>query len=141
MEIKFKRLIDTAFAPTYGSIGAAAVDLYAAEACYVKSGMFRIIDTGIAVELPKGYALMVYSRSGHGFKNGVRLANSVGVIDSDYRGSIKVCLHNDRWHQFDVAVGDRIAQAMIIEVPSMVFVEGELSDTERDFNGFGSTGR
>lgn len=85
--------------------------------------------------------MMVYSRSGHGFKSDVRLANCVGVIDSDYRGEVKVKLTNDGNEYMQVNEGDRIAQAMIIPVEQVKFIEvAELSDTERGTGGFGSTG-
>ena len=86
--------------------------------------------------------MLVYSRSGHGFKHGVRLANSVGVIDSDYRGEVSIGLRNDSPLRFDYKAGDRLAQAMILPVPMVELVEvEELSDTERGTGGFGSTGK
>lgn len=86
--------------------------------------------------------MLAYSRSGHGFKNGIRLCNSVGVIDSDYRDSVKVRLVNDSYVPFSINPGDRILQAMIIPVPSIDLVEvEELSDTERGIGGLGSTGK
>jgi dUTP pyrophosphatase len=107
----------------------------------VAPGRSIVVDTGLAVEIPAGFVMLVFSRSGHGFKSGVRLANSVGVIDSDYRGEVKVKLQNDGSTNFEVMPGDRVAQAMLLPVP-VVSLEwaDELSDTERGANGHGSTG-
>lgn len=96
--------------------------------------------TGLAFEVPPGWVMLVYSRE-HAFKNGVRLANCVGVIDSDYRGEVKVKLQAELRCGMQVAKGDRIAQAMFVMVPSILLVEAsELSETERGTGGFGSTG-
>ncbi len=105
-----------------------------------------VINTGLAFEVPEGYVMMVYSRSGHGFKNGVRLANCVGVIDSDYRGELLVKLTKDvtsfNSNPFPIKNGDRIAQAMLIPVPQVTFTQvSELSETKRGDGGGGSTGR
>ena len=85
--------------------------------------------------------MLLFSRSGHGFSSGVRLANCVGVIDSDYRGEIKIKLQKDtEYSYFAINPGDRIAQGLIIPYPRVEFVEGELTGTERGAGGFGSTG-
>lgn len=126
--------------PTYATTGSACFDLYSADKTItIRAGDMQSIKTGIAVEVPEGYALMIYSRSGHGLKR-VSLANSVGVVDSDYRGEIKVLIQNDGFMYMDVNPGDRIAQAMVIPVQQVTFQEGELSETERGAGGFGSTG-
>lgn len=141
-----KRLTDTAILPVFASAGAACFDLHADLKCedgceQVLFSGDHIFRTGLAFDIPKGYALMVYSRSGHGFKNDVRLANCVGVIDSDYTGEVKVKLTIDNDWGFTVGHGDRIAQAMLIKVPCVQLVEvDELKTTERGANGFGSTG-
>lgn len=141
-----KRLTDTAILPVFASAGAACFDLHADLKCedgceQVLFSGNHIFRTGLAFDIPKGYALMVYSRSGHGFKNDVRLANCVGVIDSDYTGEVKVKLTIDNDWGFTVSHGDRIAQAMLIKVPCVQLVEvDELNTTERGANGFGSTG-
>ncbi|QXV85477.1 dTUPase [Escherichia phage VogelGryff] len=141
-----KLLTDTAILPAFATAGAACFDLHAdlksEDDCdqinFYNEYIFR---TGLAFDIPKGYALMVYSRSGHGFKNDVRLANCVGVIDSDYTGEVKVKLTIDHDGSFTVSHGDRIAQAMLIKVPCVQLVEvDELKTTERGANGFGSTG-
>ena len=145
MNLKIKILDKRAMVPTFATEGAACFDLYAMndENCVVEicNRMPVIIRTGLAFEIPQGYAMMIYSRSGHGFKNDVRLANCVGVIDSDYRGEVKVKLTCDN-EDFYVSHGDRIAQAMIIPVPAIegFLVSNELSETERGEGGFGSTG-
>lgn len=142
MQVKIKHLSDRARTPTYGSAGAACFDLYAADSLAVAPGRSTVVPTDLAFEVPEGYVLMAYSRSGHGFKHGVRLANNTGVVDSDYRGHVPVCLHNDGRDVFYVRQGDRVAQAMIVPVPRVEFaVVDELSSTERGANGFGSTGR
>lgn len=141
MQVKIKHLSDRARTPTYGSAGAACFDLYAADSLAVAPGRSAVVPTDLAFEVPEGYVLMIYSRSGHGFKHGVRLANNTGVVDSDYRGHVPVGLHNDGRDVFYVRQGDRIAQAMIVPVPRVEFaVVDELSSTERGANGFGSTG-
>lgn len=140
MIIKFKKLSQNAQVPTYTTSGAACFDLYSVERVTVRAEDMQTVGTGIAVEVPEGYALMLYSRSGHGVKR-ISLANSVGVIDSDYRGEIKALIKNDGFFAMDVFPGDRIAQGMIIPVNQVTFEEGELSDTERGTGGFGSTGK
>lgn len=141
-----KRLTNTAILPAFATAGAACFDLHAdlksEDGCeQIIFSYEHIFRTGLAFDIPKGYALMVYSRSGHGFKNDVRLANCVGVIDSDYTGEVKVKLTIDHDGSFTVSHGDRIAQAMLIKVPCVQLVEvDELKTTERGANGFGSTG-
>lgn len=140
MIVKFKRLAREAMMPMYATKGAACFDLYSAERVTVRAQDMQPVSTGIAVEVPEGYALMLYSRSGHGVKR-ISLANSVGVVDSDYRGEIKALIKNDGFFAMDVFPGDRIAQGMIIPVQQVMFEEGELSDTTRGSGGFGSTGK
>lgn len=142
--LKVKRLHPDAIIPAYQTAGAACFDLHALDEGrpHPRDPHAAIFRTGLAFEVPHGWAMMIYSRSGHGFKNGVRLSNSVGVIDSDYRGEIKVALHNDSRAKFKVANGERIAQAMLMPVPRVNMVETEqLSETDRGTGGFGSTGR
>jgi dUTP pyrophosphatase len=150
--LRFKREHPNARIPTYGSAGAACFDLYAATVegasaigspCY--EGSTVLCDTGLAVEVPDGMALMVYSRSGHGFNHLIRLANSVGVIDSDYRGTVKVLLvcdePDDDGPPVLIKPGDRVAQAMLIPVDRYEFEEVDaLTETIRGTNGLGSTG-
>lgn len=139
--IKVKLLNDKAKVPTYGTSGAACFDFYATEGADILGGEQLAIGTGLAFDLPEGKALMIYSRSGHGFKSGVRLGNCAGVLDSDFRGELKVCIRNDGAGIFSVRVGDRIAQGVIIDVERYEFeAVDELSETERGDGGFGSTG-
>lgn len=141
MQVKIKLLSDSARVPTYGTTGAACFDLYAADTVAVAPGRRVSVKTDVAFEVPEGYVLKLYSRSGHGFKHGVRLANGTGIVDSDYRGHVPVCLHNDGNQPFIVELGDRVAQAMIVPVPRVEFqVVDELSETARGEGGFGSTG-
>ena len=141
MNVRIKKLDVDAKTPTYASDGAGCFDLYALHRAGVNEFRPQIIDTGIAFEIPPGYAMFVFSRSGHGFNHDVRLANCVGVIDSDYRGSVKVKLTADPGSGLFVEPGDRIAQAAILPVPNIHFEEvGALSETARGANGFGSTG-
>ena len=139
--IKFKRLHPTAETPTYATDGAACFDLTAI-ARTIK-GNTATYSTGLAFEIPKGHVLMVYSRSGHGFKSDMRLCNSVGVVDSDYTGEVMVKLTYDGTDTPDWPwIGDRVAQAMLIKLPTVELQETDtLHDTTRGANGFGSTGR
>lgn len=142
ISLKVKRLTDTAKLPTYAHDGDACFDLYADDVNETCGGTVFTCDTGLSVEVPQGYAMMIYSRSGHGFKNNMRLSNCVGVLDSGYRGPVVVKLTCDRQIQYVPKVGDRIAQAMLIPVPVVTFEEvTELSDSERGEGGFGSSGR
>lgn len=147
MKLKIKKLHQRATLPRYATQGAACLDLHAIvdkefRAIAVSPGGTATLRTGLAFEVQPGYAMMVYSRSGHGFNHGVRLANGTGVIDSDYRGEVMVCLRNDSDEPFLVEHGSRIAQAMIIEIPLIDEIEvvDELSETDRGAGGFGSTG-
>ena len=147
IDLKVKRTHPAAFIPSFATMGAACFDLHAITEGEVTEclmpGSAHVFQIGLAFEIPEGYALMIYSRSGAGFKNDVRLANCTGVIDADYRGSVAVKLTNDNadGRAFKVKHGDRIAQAMLIEVPIVRLVEVlELSTTARGAGGFGSTG-
>ena len=142
MQVKIKRLNDNARIPEYASAGAAGADLYNAGGdVVIASGESVGIPTGIAVEIPEGYVGLVYARSGLACKEGLAPANKVGVIDSDYRGEIKVFLFNHSGADRTVAAGERIAQLVIAPFLRCEFVEGEMSETERGEGGFGSTGK
>jgi dUTP pyrophosphatase len=143
MNIFVKKLHPDAIIPRYATDGAAAFDLHSVEDRQAgpKGWSPATVSTGLAFEIPADHVMLVFSRSGHGFKNGVRLANSVGVIDSDYRGPVMVRLHNDGPEWFDIDKGDRIAQAIIMPIVRADLIEvSELSDTNRGDGGFGSTG-
>ncbi len=144
MIVKIKKLSDTAVIPTYGSEGAAGADLYSAENgdVSVPRGKTVLIGTGISAEIPEGYVGLVYARSGLATKRGLAPANKVGVIDSDYRGEIKVALYNQSDETQTVLKGERIAQLVVAPYLKAEFSEADdLSETSRGAGGFGSTGR
>ena len=143
MKIKIKKLHPAAIIPKYATNGAACFDLHTTNGGRaISHGGTVVCNTGLAFEIPAGHVMLIYSRSGHGFKNSVRLVNSVGVVDSDFRGEVAVKLVNDSPLSFSVEAGDRIAQAMVVPVPRVEFVEAdELAETERGIGGFGSTGK
>ena len=144
MNIKVKKLKPGATVPTMGSKFAAGADLYSAEDADVVIGPSetKFIGTGLAMEIPEGYVGLVYARSGLACKRGLAPANKVGVVDSDYRGEIKVALHNHGKEAQTVEKGDRIAQMVIAPYLSVNYEEADaLSETERGEGGFGSTGR
>ncbi len=142
MELKVKKLHPDAQLPEYATDGSGCFDIRTIEQGAVLPDRDRTFRTGLAVEIPEGHVMLIFSRSGHGFKNDTRLSNCVGVIDSDYRGQIQVKLRCDsEYGGILVDAGDRIAQAIILPFPRVSFVEvDELSDTERGTGGFGSTG-
>lgn len=142
--IRVKKLHPQAILPTYGSAEAAGADLYAflETDVTISPGQTVLIPTGLAMELPKGYAGLIYARSGLGVKRGLAPANKVGVIDSDYRGEFMVALHNHGAVPQTIRHGDRIAQLLITPVITPGFTEvSTLSDTDRGIGGFGSTGK
>lgn len=144
MKIKVKKLNERAVVPTYGSAGSAGGDLYSAEKndVVVAPGETAFIGTGIAVEIPESYVGLVYARSGLACKKGLAPANKVGVIDSDYRGEIKVALLNHGKVSQTIAQGERIAQLVVAPYLSVEYEETDsLTDTVRGEGGFGSTGR
>jgi len=142
--IRIKLLREDAQIPTYGSAQAAGADLYACieETVKIAPGESAWIPTGVAMELPEGYVGLIYARSSMGVKRGLAPANKVGVIDSDYRGEIRVVLYNHSKQQQCVEPNERIAQMVITPVitPGFCVVE-ELEDTQRSDKGFGSTGK
>lgn len=141
MNLEIKRTHPKAHLPTRATPGSAALDLYALNSVTLYVHQRMAVDTGIAVAIPDGYAGFLHSRSGHGLKHGVTLANSVGVIDADYRGPIAAVLVNLGQLPYHVNAGDRIAQLVIQEVavPRVTLVD-ELPDTLRGVGGFGSSG-
>ena len=142
-QIKVKKLTRLAKLPVYSSEYAAAADLFCAEEANitVKAGETVLIHTGIAMEIPAGYAGFIYARSGLATKRGLAPANKVGVIDSDYRGQVMVSLHNHTDQPQFVDVGERVAQIVFAPVYQAQFCEVEtLQETERGTGGFGSTG-
>ena len=141
--LKIQLLSDTAVLPSYGSAEAAGADLHAdvAEVVTIRPHETAMIPTGIAVAVPKGCFGAVYARSGLASKQGLRPANAVGVVDSDYTGEVMVALHNDSESLRSVEPGERIAQLVIQPYVSVEFdVVEALDETERGAGGFGSTG-
>ena len=142
--IRVKILRDGAVLPTYGSAEAAGADLYACieQSITIEPGKTVFIPTGIALEVPRGCAGLVYARSGMACKRGLAPANKVGVVDSDYRGEIMVALYNHGTETQTVENGERVAQFIITPVLTPAYeVAEELSDTVRSTGGFGSTGK
>lgn len=143
-KISVKLLRPGARVPTYGTEASAGADLYACmqDKVEVGPGQSAMIPTGIAMEIPKGYAGLVFARSSMGAKRGLAPANKVGVIDSDYRGEIRVVLYNHSGEPQSIEPGERVAQLLIVPVFTPGFQEAEkLSDTGRGTGGFGSTGK
>ena len=140
--VKIKKIKPNAAIPTYGSMNAAGADLYACidSALVIHSGETILVPTGLSMELPEGYAGLIYARSGLASKKGLAPANKVGVIDSDYRGEVLVALHNHSLTDAAIEPGERIAQLVITPV---LLPEAEEADTlpesERGSGGFGSS--
>lgn len=142
--IKVKKLDERAMLPAYGSEYAAGADLYAVSdgAITFLPGETKFVHTGLAMEIPVGYAGLVYARSGLATKRGLAPANKVGVIDADYRGEIMVALHNHSEKEQTIESGERIAQLVVTPFLKAEYTEAEsLSDTARGEGGFGSTGK
>lgn len=143
--MRIKRLNDNAVIPTKGSEYSAGCDLYACldtDQIEIRPHETKMIDTGWAMEIPEHYFGAIFARSGIASKQGLRPANCVGVIDSDYRGPVKVALHNDSNEVQIVTQGERIAQLILMHYYSLSFTEvEELDNTDRGEGGFGSTGK
>ena len=143
MSLRFRRLVPGAIPPSRAHDGDAGYDLHAAEAVRLGPGERASVGTGIAVAIPDGYAGLVLPRSGLAAKHGIALVNAPGLIDSGYRGEVRVLLLNtDRSEPFEVSVGDRIAQLLLVRFESGPAEEVvSLDETLRGAGGFGSTGR
>ncbi|MBO4694209.1 MAG: dUTP diphosphatase [Clostridia bacterium] len=143
MKVKLIKIKSTAIVPTYGTEFSAGADLYALPEgdIKVKSGDTVLVHTGIAVQIPDGYAGFIFARSGIATKRGLAPANKVGVIDSDYRGEIMISIHNHSDIDQVISSGERVAQMVIMPHIRAVFTECEtLQETVRASGGFGSTG-
>ncbi len=141
--VPVKKLRPQAKLPTYGSAYAAGADLYACleEAVTFAPQETKMIPTGLAMELPEGWAGLIYARSGLATKQGLAPANKVGVVDPDYRGEVMVSLHNHSMEPQTIESGERIAQLVLTPYLTAQFLETDtLSDTVRGVGGFGSTG-
>ncbi len=142
--IAVKKLDERAVLPTYASQFAAGADLYALcdEELVFQPNETKFVRTGLAMEIPEGYAGLIYARSGLACKRGLAPANKVGVVDADYRGEVMVALHNHSAQEQRVAPGERIAQLVVAPFLKASFEEAEeLNETVRGEGGFGSTGR
>lgn len=143
-EIAVKKLDERAVLPTYGSEAAAGADLYAVadEEIVFAPRETKFVRTGLAMEIPEGYAGLIYARSGLACKRGLAPANKVGVVDADYRGEVMVALHNHSAVEQRIAPGERIAQIVVAPFLRANFTQtDELKETVRGEGGFGSTGR
>ena len=142
MIVEFKLLSESGRSPEQAHPGDAGYDVFAAESATIGPGERASVGTGIAVAIPDGYAGLVLPRSGLAARHGIALVNSPGLIDTGYRGEVRVLLLNtDREEAFVIEVGDRIAQLLVTPVESAAFAESPaLSETARGEAGFGSTG-
>lgn len=142
MILNIRKLTENAVLPTYGTEKSAGMDLYATSNVIINPGETVKVETGIAMAIPDGCVGLLFARSGLATKFGLRPANCVGVIDSDYRGEIIVALHNDSNNKYMISEHERVAQLVIVPFIHAELNEvGSLSETERGFGGFGSTGR
>ena len=143
--VRFKKITKTAKTPVKGSAGAAGFDLYADTQTDIEVQPHETVPfyTGLAMEIPHGYAGFVFPRSGIATKRGLRLPHCVGVIDSDYRGNVGIPIYNDSDEVQIVKRQERVAQIVFLPVPDTILYEvtGDLSYTQRGEAGFGSTGR
>lgn len=129
------------YMPTYASEGASGFDLTSVEDVVVNPGAWYGVKTNLSVEIPIGYEMQVRPRSGMALKNGITVLNTPGTVDADYRGEVKVIIHNESAEPFQILKGMRIAQGVIAPViRANLTVESVLSKTERGAGGFGSTG-
>ena len=143
MKVNFKVLCEGATAPAYATEYAAGADLYNLKNAdtVLAPGETKLVHTGIALEIPEGYVGLIFARSGLATKRGLAPANKVGVIDADYRGEVRVALHNHSEVTATVENGERVAQLAIVPFLKAEFeLADELSDTVRGVGGFGSTG-
>ena len=142
IELPVKTLTELAIVPENAYTGDAGYDLCATEACVLAPFERAAIPTGLAIQIPEGHAGFVVPRSGLALKNGLSVVNAPGLIDSNYRGEVKVVLINlDPKEPIQINPGDRIAQLVIMEVASVTFKPvSELNDSERGAGGFGSSG-
>ena len=145
MKVRFAKATPSATMPILSSTGAAAFDFFAGieNPIEISPGQRALVPLGVVAEIPQGYGLMLHSRSGHGLKNGVTLANSVGVIDSDYRGILGALVINHGDSTFNITPNMKICQGVIHKLPEIQIEEAsidQLTSTYRGEGGFGSTG-
>ncbi|MDP7367853.1 MAG: dUTP diphosphatase [Candidatus Pacebacteria bacterium] len=141
MKLKIKNISDNPL-PCYKNVGDAGMDICSNEDVKISPFNWKLVSTGIFLEIPEGYEVQVRSRSGLAAKHGIMVLNSPGTIDSGYRGEVKVILKNHDHHSYYVKKGDRIAQLVMAPVVTAEIEEvSELTNTERNEGGFGSTGK
>lgn len=142
MKIKY-RYIGNYEKPKKQTVGSTGIDLFnnTDKDITINPGEYAIISTGFYVEIPEGYVGLLFARGSLGYKYGCTLINSVGVIDSDYRGEVMARITNISQESHTIKAGERCAQLVIVPIPDTEYIEEELNDTERGTNGFGSTGR
>lgn len=144
MHVNVKKLNENAVLPTYGSANAAGADIYACLDAPLTIAPHEtvMVHTGLAMEIPEGYAGLIYARSGLACKRNLAPANKVGVVDSDYRGEFMIALHNHGTTSQTIEPKERIAQLVITPyIVGQFEIVDELDTTERGTGGFGSTGR
>ena len=140
VKIPIEKCDDRAKAPTYANTTDSGMDVYALEDITIAPGETKLIPIGIKVALPRGYELQVRPKSGRSLKSKLRIANTPGTIDAEYRGEIGVIMTNTGNLSHTINKGDKIAQMVIMPVPMIKWIEtDELSDTERGEGGYGST--
>ena len=141
MKLRIKKLTDTAKLPTYGTDGAAGMDLYADEEKHLRQGEVALLHTGIAMEIPHGHVGLIVPRSGLSLRTSLRQPNCVGVIDEDYRGEVRGMFENTGCDVVKIDKGTRFAQMLVVPyVHCEVEEVDDLGETERGDGGFGSTG-
>lgn len=139
--LQFKKLHENAIIPQFATAESAGFDFHALESCVLKASSHALIRTGLCMQIDKGYEIQVRSRSGLALKHKIMVLNSPGTIDSDYRGELQIILANFSTQDFVINAGDRIAQGVVNALPQVNIIEvAEVNETERNTNGFGSTG-
>jgi dUTP pyrophosphatase len=140
--LKVKKLNELAKVPEYKTVGSSGFDFSSVEDLFLKVGEKALIKTGLSFEIPENLEIQIRPRSGLALKYGVTVLNSPGTIDSDYRGEIQIILINHGKEDFQISVGDRIAQGVVARVEKVnLQITDEVSQTERGSGGFGSTGK
>lgn len=139
--LQFKKLHENAIIPQFATAESAGFDFHALEPCVLKASSHALIRTGLCMQIDKGYEIQVRSRSGLALKHKIMVLNSPGTIDSDYRGELQIILANFSTQDFVINAGDRIAQGVVNALPQVNIIEvAQVNKTERNTNGFGSTG-
>jgi len=141
--MRIQRLRPDALLPEYahGPEEDAGMDLYAAEEVTLEPGVPRLVPTGLAIEVPTGFEAQVRPRSGLALKHAITMPNAPGTIDPGYRGEVRVILLNLGREPYTIHAGDRIAQMIVARYEAVEWVEGDLAESRRGANGFGSSGR